>query len=237
MRLTHSKWSFALVMAMLFHTISNGQEITKVTSDLETWSSIGLKYKVSNKFSLGFNQDFRLNTNSTKMDKTFSEFGLKYKFNKQFSFGFGTRFILNYKDSELDDKDLRYNFDLGFKHKFSRFQMKYRLRYQLKHEIFGADEFEGKSYLRLKAGLDYNINNWKLDPYMSGEIYRDLTSNSGSFDNLRFTIGTNYRFKKAGEIGLYYRLERELGESYPKTTYIVGFNYVYTIKRKDKKND
>ena len=41
-----------------------------------------------------------------------------------------------------------------------------------------------------------------------------------------------YGFKKYGEFGAYYRLERELGINYPKTTSIVGLNYVYTFKKR-----
>jgi hypothetical protein len=59
-----------------------------------------------------------------------------------------------------------------------------------------------------------------------------LTKVTGGFDKLRLTLGTSYDFKKYGELGIYYRLERQLGFSYPKTTNIVGLNYVYTIKKR-----
>ena len=89
-----------------------------------------------------------------------------------------------------------------------------------------------KNYLRLKAGVKYNIKDWKFDPKFSTEIFRDMTKVTGGFDKLRFTLGTSYDLKKFGEFGAYYRLERELGFSYPKTTSIVGLNYVYTFKKR-----
>ena len=137
------------LVALIYSNLNYAQEVTKVTSDLETWSSIGIKFKPTKKLSLGLNQELRLENNSTLMDKTFSEFSLKYKFNKNIYVGFGTRFILNYKNSAVDDKDIRLNFDFGFNHKFMQFQLNYRLRYQNKQEVFDATAADPtKNYLR-----------------------------------------------------------------------------------------
>ena len=86
---------------------------------------------------------------------------------------------------------------------------------------------------RFKTGLNYNIKKWKLDPKFSAEIFSRLQDNDG-LDKLRLTLGTDYKLTKASEIGMYYRLEKQLQGIYPKTTYILGLSYEYTFKNKNK---
>ena len=40
--------------------------------------------------------------------------------------------------------------------------------------------------------------------------------------------------KKAGDLGAFYRIEKELQGDYRKTTNIIGVQYQYTLKRKNK---
>lgn len=47
-------------------------------------------------------------------------------------------------------------------------------------------------------------------------------------------IGTKYKTKSFGNIGAFYRIERELNVNYPKTTFILGVKYTYTLKNKKK---
>lgn len=207
---------------------------TIVTQDLESWSKIGFKFKPHKKFSIGLDQGFRFNKNSTILDQMFTEASFKLKATDKLKFGLGLRYISDRGGNDLFDNDFRLNLDAIFKHKVSDFTLQYRFRYQNRNEI-GLSSEEGdyfKNYIRLKVGVKYNIKDWKFDPKFSTEIFRDLTKVTGGFDKLRFTLGTSYDLKKYGELGIYFRLEKELGASYPKTTNIVGLNYVYTFKKR-----
>lgn len=207
---------------------------TIVTRDLESWSSIGIKYKPSKKITIGLDQELRLRQNSTLIDQTFTELSFGYKFSKSFYAGLSARFILDRGVKSPFEKDLRLQFDFGYKHKKNDFSFNYRLRFQNRNEL-GLSTSEGdyfKNHLRLKASINYNINNWKLDPTFSTELFRDLTRYTGGFDQWRLTLGTDYSFKKMGELGLFYTYQRELGATYPKNTFVVGLNYTYTFKKK-----
>jgi hypothetical protein len=207
---------------------------TIVTRDLESWSSIGIKYKPSKKITIGLDQELRLRQNSTLIDQTFTELSFGYKFSKSFYAGLSARFILDRGAKSPFEKDLRLQFDFGYKHKKNDFSFNYRLRFQNRNEL-GLSTSEGdyfKNHLRLKASINYNINNWKLDPTFSTELFRDLTRYTGGFDQWRLTLGTDYSFKKMGELGLFYTYQRELGATYPKNTFVVGLNYTYTFKKK-----
>jgi hypothetical protein len=219
-----------------FSSFSQTEEgTTIVTQDFETWSKLGFKYIAHEKFTIGLNQGFRFNENSSTLDQSLTNLGFKLKATEHLNFGLGLRYISDRGGNDLFDNDFRFNMDIIFKHKVKALKFQYRFRYQNRNEI-GLSTEEGdsyKHYLRLKAGVKYSIKNWKLDPIFSTEIFRDMTKVTGGFDKLRFTLGTTYDFKKFGELGLYYRLERELGFSYPKTTSIVGLNYTYTFKKRN----
>ena len=87
--------------------------------------------------------------------------------------------------------------------------------------------------IRFKTGLEYNIKKWKLDPKFSAEIFNHFEEgDENGFSKYRLTLGTDYKFKNFGKIALFYRIEKELNETIPKTTNIIGLKYTYTIKNK-----
>ena len=238
MRLINTTGILLLLLSLVSSSVMAQDSYTKVTRDLETWASAGLKLKFNNKFAITLDQGLRLRENSTTTDQVLTDFGLKWSPIKQLQFGFGSRYILDRGSNGINDNDFRWNLDAAFKHEVKRFEFKYRLRYQNKNElgISKAEGDESKNYLRFKAGVDYNIKGIKLKPFISTEIFRHLSSTDGSFDNWRYTIGADYDLKKFGEVGVFYRMERELNDPYPKTTNIVGLSYVFTLKfKKDEK--
>jgi hypothetical protein len=227
---------FTVVLAFLVTPIVAQTGTSYTVRDFESWNSATLEFKPNKKWELSFEEQLRLKDNAGAVDQFFSEFNVTRKLPKDFSIGYGLRYI-----RENDDKGkvqgyenhLRWNADLAYKHKIDRFTMKYRLSYQSKNEL-GISEAEGDilaKTIRLKIGADYNIRKWKLDPEFSSEIFRDLGS-FGDFSKFRLTLGTNYKFKNAGELGVFYRMEKQLNVVYPKTTNILGFQYKFTIKKK-----
>lgn len=208
--------------------------------DFETWTSIGLKFKPTKKWTFGLQEQMRLDNNSTEIKGFFTQLSGDYELFKNFEAGIGLRFIQkNDNQGKVQGYEhyFRYQFDASYKHKIERFSFKYRFRFQNRNEI-GVSKAEGDiatNYLRLKAKAGYNIKNWKLDPFISGEIFnqREDGINYGLTD-YRITIGTSYKFKDAGKIGLYYRMEQEINTSYPMTTHILRLKYTYTFKNKKK---
>ena len=187
-------------------------------------------------------QQLRLDSNSTEVDAYFTELNAKYKTESGFVLGGGFRFIRqNDNEGKIQgyENHIRYNFDLGYKHTISRLKLGYRVRFQSKNEL-GVSKAEGdyaNNHLRLKVGGEYNIKKWKFDPKLSIELFHHMEEGKeNGLDKFRATIGTSYDLKKQGDLGVFYRIERELNPiyvDYPKTTYIVGLSYIYTIKLKN----
>lgn len=211
--------------------------------DFESWNGISLKKSfLDKKLDLQLTQEFRLNSNSSRLNNYFTELGVEYEIIKGLEAGIGYRFIRNNtKNGYVNEQ--RLNADLSHKHKIDRLEIGYRFRYQNRSEI-GIKKEDGddpisKYRLRLKAG--YNIKNWKLDPYISSEIfYATETSrvnyvpsiteveNISGFQKLRFTLGTSYKINDLLELNGFYRIERDF-KTYPTVYYTPGTYHIAGI--------
>lgn len=227
------------LFACLFF-VSNAFSQEEYTEDLESWTSLNVKHKLNNKWAFNLEGQLRLKENVSEVDEYFGELSTYYSLSKNFKLGVGLRYIRendNVGNIQGYENHFRYNLDASYKHKLKDFSFNYRLRYQNKNEL-GISTSEGdyaKQNLRFKTSLEYNINNWKLDPKFSAEIFNRFEKDDGSeFSKYRLTFGTEYKFKTLGTMGLFYRIVRELNESVPETTNIIGLKYTYTLKNKTK---
>lgn len=231
-------WAVIILSFISLKGISQQGEYIEV-QDFESWGKVGINVDLNKKWSFGLEEQLRLKSNSSLVDAYFTELNAKYKFETGLSFGGGLRFIRN-NDTEGKiqgyENHLRYNFDLGYKHSVDRLKLAYRIRFQSKNEL-GVSKDEGdyaNNHFRFKVGAEYNIKKWKFDPKLSFELFHHMEEGEeNGLDKLRATIGTSYDLKKYGDIGMFYRIERELNPTiveYPKTTFIVGLSYVYTLK-------
>lgn len=226
------KTYLSLLLSIMFASVSFAQT---ESDDMETWTSVRLRYKASKKWSFELQEQFRLKENSSVTDQYFTQLTSKYKLTKKLALGLGLRYIKrNDNQGKIQgfEDHFRYHFDLSFKHSLDRFAFNHRLRYQNKNEL-GVSEEEGdfaKKNIRLKTAVTYNVRKWKLDPKLSAEIFnKSHEGGTNGFSKYRVTFGTSYDLKKAGEIALYYRMEKELNTSLPKKVDILGFNYTYTL--------
>lgn len=225
-----------MILASLLFFLSfglNAQDgISYTVNDLKLWSKALLKYKINDKWIIGLENQHRLKSNISVMEKNLTELTVIRKFEKGFSAALTYRYILN-NDTEGNVQGLenfyRWNTDLGYKFDIKRFEMSTRLRFQSKKE-FGSDN-ESDRTVRLKLGTEYNIRKWKFDPQFSVELFNGLTDSEG-LNRLFLTLGTDYKMKNAGKISAYYRIDKILIGAYPATNYILGIGYQYTLKRK-----
>lgn len=222
----------ALIIVLIFsHTVLSQTEV--IVRDLETWSSVSASKKFESNAKLELEQSLRLYDNTSKVDQYFTNLSLELPVFKFASITGGLRYI---RDRDKDDGEyenhLRFNADLNFKHEYERFTFKYRLRLQTKNEL-GYSRDEGdylRNATRVKVGINYNIRNWKFDPEIAGEIFRESGKYMiSSFNKYRLTLSTKYKINKLMDLKAFYRFERELGVSYPLSTNIVGFNLTFNL--------
>ncbi|MDV7186362.1 DUF2490 domain-containing protein [Lutibacter sp. TH_r2] len=227
-------WLTTILISFLF--INNGfsQEEEDDYNDLESWTAANIKYKLNKKWAFDLEAQLRLKDDISEISQYFGELNATYSVTKKISLGGGIRYIKkndNVGNIQGYEDHFRFHADASYKHKINNFKLKYRLRYQNKNEL-GVDDYDNQHF-RFKTSVEYNFKNWKLDPEISGEIYNHLEKGEeNGFDKYRLTIGTEYKIKNAGAIGLFYRLEKELNQTNPETTNIIGLKYSYTIKNK-----
>lgn len=238
MKYTIFKIQCLIALSSFLLSTLNGYSQSEDTSDLESWNSLGLEYKLNKKWSFGLEEQLRLDENISEISEYFTQLETKYAITKKFDIGLGLRYIRE-NDNEGNvqgyENHFRFNVDASYKHKINDFTLKYRLRYQNKNEL-GVSSSDGdyaKQYLRLKAAVAYNFKNWKLDPKFSAEIFNRFENGDvDQYNKYRLTLGTDYKIKNFGKLGIFYRIEKGINVDIPETTNIIGLKYTYTIKNK-----
>ena len=222
-------------------TITKGFSQSEDVKDLESWTSISLKYKLNKKWSFELEEQLRLDENISEIGEYFTQLNAEYSISKNFDIGGGLRYIRendNKGNIQGYENHFRFNLDASYKHKINNFSIKYRLRYQNKNEL-GVSTDDGdyaNQNMRFKTSVGYDIKNWKLDPKFSAEIFNHFEEGEDNgFSKYRLTLGTDYKIKHFGKIGLFYRMEKELNVELPETTNIIGLKYTYTLKNKKNK--
>lgn len=227
-----------LLFSVFFMGITNAQ--TEGEKDWASWNIIGIEYKLNKKWSFELEEQLRLKENISVIDNYFTQLSAEYKLFKNFKLGGGLRYIRkndNQGNIQGYENHFRFNLDATYKHKINDLTVSYRLRYQNKNEL-GVSYDEGdyaNQNIRFKTAVKYDFKNWNFDPKFSAEIFNKFQEgNENGFNKYRLTLGTDYKIKNFGKVGVFYRMEKELNVDFPDVTSIVGLKYTYTLKNKKK---
>ncbi len=208
--------------------------IAQEESDWASWSSVGFEYEPTKDWDFGVEANYRLKEDISVLDEYFGEFMVGRRLFKGFKIRLGLRRIWendNRGNIQGIESHFRYNFDALYQIKPGDFEIKFRTRYQNKNEL-GVDD-EHVQRIRFKTGLEYNIDNWKLDPEITGELLARVFDEDG--DNplkYRLKFGTAYKIKNGGRFNLYYAIQRDFEKVDRETLHIIVFKYSYTLERK-----
>ena len=223
-------------ISLIILSLSSGCLFAQSDSDFATWSSVELEYKPDKKWELGLETQLRLDESLAKVDEYFTQLKVSREIGKDFELGIGLRYIRendNRGRIQGYENHFRFHIDTKYDHEIGGFDVGYRLRYTNKNE-FGlselADEDFSRQRLRFKAGTEYKIKNWKLDPEFSAELFSRFGKDTDTeIDKYRLTLGSEYNLKKFGEIDIFYRIERDIEKVGRETLHILGLGYKYTI--------
>ncbi len=225
-----------LLFSVFFISVANAQ--TEGDKDWASWNTIGIEYKLNKKWNFSLEEQLRLKENISVVDNYFTQLSAEYKLFKNFKLGGGLRYIRendNKGNVQGYENHFRFNLDAIYKHKINDFTLSYRLRYQNKNEL-GISSDEGdyaNQNVRFKTAIKYDIKNWSFDPKFSAEIFNKFQEGEeNGFNKFRLTLGTDYKIKNFGKLGIFYRVEKELNVDFPDTTNILGLKYTYSFKNK-----
>jgi hypothetical protein len=198
--------------------------------DVQLWTGPVVKYNITKKFRLDFEQQFRFNQNISHYNFTFSEFGIRYSVFKyldlkaiyRYTFIPAQPVLTNV--SENDKSRLAFDASTGVKIFNTGLKVGYRIRYQ--------DSWDNKTkvsshYIRNRFDIGYNLSKL-VDPYASYDSYFRLDGKNKYRQN-RFVFGLNWRITKNLGIDSYYLYQKEVNVNHPQTDFVLGLGIVYTI--------
>jgi hypothetical protein len=215
---------------MSLSSFSYGQDYA-VVQDLELWNSLSASKKVGENFKFSLNNQYRLDHNMGHLNNFLVDGSVRYKFNKYFKVRAGYRFFCE-QDATGEDWEYKHRIygDLLGSYKLDRFRFSYRFRVQRRNDL-GATQVDDRDVvfdIRNKLGVEYNIKGSKITPFTAGEFFwRNEELIDPYWNKFRFTIGAERKFKNIGTFDVFYRIESEFTDFYPKTTYILGWGYSY----------
>jgi hypothetical protein len=195
---------------------------------LEGWAIAEVSLKVTKKFSIDFAQHVRQKYDISLLDKYFTQVGFNYEVFKDFKVAVKGRFISD-NDTEggvqgIDSK-FRFQTDISYKHDVGIIDLTYRLSYQNSNEL-GLSDIPNQ-YARLRTGVNYKIKAIKTIVKIEGELFNQFQKdNQDNGNNLyRLTVKLNRKIKKNNEIGVFYRIQKDIDRIEPVDRKIIGLKY------------
>ncbi len=182
----------------------------------QTRTSFSMAYKPLKKLSLILTPEFRLDEQFS-LDKYLIETEAEYKPIKLISLSAAYRFIGNPRDNKDTEYFHRYDLSVKAKKQFGRFEPELRIRYS----NYADDDATNEDYLRYKASLEYDIPNFKINPYIGAEAFQQLSD--GDLYKMRYSAGFDYKLFKKNYLGLSYKLDLYLKEYKNRHIFCVGY--------------
>jgi len=220
-----------------------------VYADFGIWNTLNVSYKLNNKWSLLFTQEWRLRENASRLNLFYTNFGASYSLGKGVKTAFIYRHIDKYLETNMFSYRHRFMWDMSYKKDVKKYNFSCRHRLQIEWTDYYTDAFgkEPQLFSRLKGEVGYTIG--KFTPNISTEFRIQWTDarNNGDDDNLsrnRTMFGLDYALNPAMKLGTYYLHQAEFNTVTPQVINILGLecnvnlNKLLAInKKKSNKKD
>ena len=195
---------------------------------IEGWGIAEVSIKATKKISINVAEHVRYKNDFSVLDKYFTQVGFNYELFKDFKLGVKGRFISD-NDTEgniqgLDSK-FRFQTDISYKHDIGIVDLTYRLSYQNSNEL-GISDIPNQ-YARFRTGVNYKIKSIKTLLKIEAELFNQFKK--GNEDNgvnlYRLTMKLNRKINKNNELGVFYRIQKDIDRIDPINRKIIGLKY------------
>jgi len=199
-------------------------------NQIEGWGIAEVSIKATKKISINVAEHVRYKNDFSVLDKYFTQVSFNYELFKDFKVGVKGRFISD-NDTEgniqgLDSK-FRYQTDISYKYDVGIVDLTYRLSYQNSNEL-GISDIPNQ-FARFRTGVNYKIKSIKTVVKIEGELFNQFKKeNQDNGINLyRLTMKLNHKIKGNNEIGLFYRIQKDIDREDPVNRKIIGFKFAH----------
>ena len=187
------------------------------TKKFGTWVELEFSKEFLNKFEVSFIPEIRFQDDFT-VDEYMFDGKLSYSPLDFLDLAAIYRINTNVKKNENETLG-RFAFDATIQKEFGRFEASLRGRYTNYLEL--EEDDSDKKYFRPRLKLEYDIKGNKIRPFVSYELFRNLTDKE--FDKSRFDIGATRKIGELQRVGVYYRLQDY--SSNRNSVHIIGVEY------------
>jgi hypothetical protein len=239
------------IIGMLLATAAT---VSAQGDDFGVWYELGAEKKLSPKWSIGVEGEFRTRNNSRTADRWSAGLSGEYKIIKglKASAGYTLLYDNNKEEFDLKSDGLRPNKWMpsywGVRHRTNvslsgnvdigrlnialreRWQYTYRpmaegKKYDFDNEEWRSVKGKGKNVLRSRLQLSYDIPHWKFDPTASVEMFNDKSG----IAKMRYQVGVDYKYQKKHVFGLNYLYQdvNRDDDDNEVNSHIIGLSYKY----------
>jgi hypothetical protein len=240
-----------LLLVVVFTSLSGA---SAQGSDFGMWYELGVEKKLTPKWNLGVEGEFRTRNNTRTVDRWSAGLSAEYKMVKGLKATTGYTFLYDNNPEEMDFKrdgfmpnhwtpsyfGARHRFHVGLtgstelqRFKFSlreRFQYTYRpealdKKYDFDELSWKPIKGKGKSVLRSRLQVAYDIAHWKFDPTVGVEMFNDKSG----IQKMRYQVSIDYKYRKQHVFSLSYRFQdvNSDDDDNDKNRHLVGLGYAY----------
>ncbi len=199
------------------------------------WTGVEVTKPLSNSLSVSVTPELRMTSSPFRVDDMLLEANIAFKPLKWLQLIGGYRYSRFY-ESDFDERFNGHRYSVAIRPKFElgRFSFTYRGQFQ-RSMIYWYDlgySIETKDNFRNRLQVAYDIPNAKVEPFVMGELYYDLTSGKQKeFSRLRVRAGVTYPLNKRNEIEVFGQYQTKLNSSTPETSYVLGIFYSFSFRK------
>ena len=139
----------------------------------------------------------------------------------RFKFGWRERYQMTYNDS-IKVMEYRYRYD---EEKYVEGGADDVTDGIVKTGVYEWKDAKISNVLRSRISIDYDIPNFKVNPYCSLELFNNLNKNL-ALNKIRCIVGGAYTYKKVHNFKLYYQYQDQKSGDDPNSS-VIGFNYKF----------
>jgi hypothetical protein len=216
-------------------TLTFSVSLSAQYSDFGMWNTVSINKEITDKFTVGIDQELRLRDNLTTLHMLYTNVGASYKFSDNFKVSLVYRFIDRHKEDLTWGIRHRIFTDLTFKVKPGDFTIAYRARFQAEWRAAGySGEFGNipEIFMRNQVKIGYKATS-NLEPYIGTEVRWQIQNPRipyhQSIDRARYFTGVNYEINKHNTVGTYFLVQKEVNVIDRQSLYIWGLEYTLNL--------
>lgn len=198
-------------------------------SDFQSWTELGVRYRISREFRLKFDQHFRFDEEirGYSRHKIMPELAAVWRVARYLRLEAGYRYKAEITESREDpyaDSWHRFHVDVRLRYRFKPVTLRYRLRFQEQFgEPWGSESLEFIHTIRNRIGAEMKLPGG-LVPFVSAELFLRIDV----LHKWRLTAGLGYEIGSHA-ITVFYRLEDMIADSNDANHHILGTAYHYAF--------